>query len=388
MSANRPTLICSTNFPAGAGYAWDFIESLYAGVSDRLADRGIRTFVAYPELDEMPRSLEGATATAIAHDFRPGPDGGTRRAVELVSRLGADVLYLSDRPVWHPGYAPLRRAGVDSIIVHDHTSGTRTPPRGLRRVLKGIRTRAPGTLADQVLAVSDFVAARKVDVDLVPRDRVQRVWNSVVIPDLQRPGVVRVPPDLADELGIEPDRPLILYACRAADHKGVDHALRAFDALPRMDAARPLFVHAGDGPALAGLRALAASLENGSDVRLLGYRSDVDRLIEAATICLATSVWAEAFGLAALEPMARGRPVIASATGGLPEVVVDEVTGLLVAPGDESALTAALQRLLSNPEERTRMGTAGRERAMAHFEREAQLDELARIIGSHFPEAP
>lgn len=68
---------------------------------------------------------------------------------------------------------------------------------------------------------------------------------------------------------------------------------------------------------------------------------------------------AEAFGLAALEGAAAGRPVIASAVGGLPEVVIDEQTGLLVAPGDAGALRAALQRVIGDQSLRDRLGDAG-----------------------------
>ncbi|MFV1985835.1 MAG: glycosyltransferase family 4 protein [Gemmatimonadota bacterium] len=383
-----PTLLCSANFPAGAGYAWDFIESLYAGVADRLAERGVRTFVAYPGMKEPPGPLEGAAAEAIDREFRVGPDGGTSRACALVRELGATVLYMADRPAWHPGYAALRRAGVHSIIVHDHTSGTRSRPRGARRMLKRIRSGLPGTLADRVIAVSDFVARRKIEVDLVPADRVLRVWNSIEVdvePGTSADAAVAA---VRQELAIETARPIVLAACRASKHKGIHHLLRAFDRLerdPERPENRPALVYAGDGPDFADLRSLRERLDYGSDVHLLGYRADVPTLIEAAAVCVVPSVWAEAFGLAALEPMALRRPVVASEVGGLPEVVVDGETGVLVPPGDERALSTALGALLADPGARHRMGEAGRRRVFERFERRAQLDRLAEVIAQQFP---
>src|SRR5687767_6433929 len=58
-------LLCVANFPANTGFAWEFIESLYAGVADRLAERGVQTWVAYPQLGEAPRSLANSAARPV-----------------------------------------------------------------------------------------------------------------------------------------------------------------------------------------------------------------------------------------------------------------------------------------------------------------------------------
>jgi len=81
--------------------------------------------------------------------------------------------------------------------------------------------------------------------------------------------------------------------------------------------------------------------------------------VDGADIAVVPSTYEEAFGLAALEPMAKGIPVIVSDRGGLPEIVAHEDTGLVVPAGDEGGLRAALDRLLADPAERRRMGEAG-----------------------------
>ncbi len=376
------TLLCVANFPAGTGFAWDFIEGLYADVADRLVEGGIRTLVAYPALDSPPATLAGSSAVPIMHAFRLRTPSGAMSARKLVRDRGVDVVYLADRPAWSPAYPLLRQAGVRRIVVHDHTSGARTRPRGPKRWLKAARRSIPGTLADHVLAVSEFVARRKIEVDLVPRGRVTRIWNSIEIRPLGNGDASR---SVRRELGVE-DAPLILCACRASPPKGIAHLLRAFDRMSAGWGARPSpqLLYAGDGPAMDDLRALRDTLPARDRIRLLGYRADVARITEAADLCVVPSVWEEAFGLAALEPMERGRAVIASRVGGIPEVVLDGETGLLVPPGDEPALAYAMGALLADPMLRTRMGRRGRDRAAECFSRAAQIDELARLLGTCF----
>lgn len=373
-------LLCVMNFPSGTGYAWDFIESLYAGVADRLAPLGVRTWVAYPGIQKPPRFLRHSAATPIEHEVRLRQAASVMRTCRLLRRLGVTLIYLSDRPSWHPAYSLFRLAGVRSIVVHDHTSGARTVPRGPKRWLKRARQRLPGTLADRVVGVSDYVARRKIEVDLVPAGRVQRIWNSVPIPSRAPSRSHR----LHEAFGIRAQRPVIACACRAAPEKGVHHLLRAFDRLVSVGSGsgRPVLVFIGDGPALDDLGALRATLSARQDIVLTGYREEAGELLGDADLCVVPSVWEEAFGLAALEPMARGVPVIASRVGGIPEVVVDGQTGLLVPPGDEAALERAMRRLLDDPDESRRLGRAGFVRAKTIFSRERELEELTALLGS------
>jgi len=234
-------------------------------------------------------------------------------------------------------------------------------------------------MADAVIGVSDFVVQRKIDVDLVPRARLRRIWNSIE-PMEPRPAARAL---LAQTFGLEPGTPVVLCACRTVPEKGVDVLLRAFDLLSAQYPAAgpsPVLVYIGDGPAFSDLQRLRASLPSASHIHLAGYRADAIELVAGADVCVSPSVWEEAFGLSVLEPMALGVPVIGSAVGGIPEILVDGETGLLVPPADPGALAAALHKLLSNPEERARMSRNGAARAMKEFAREPHLRELISIV--------
>jgi glycosyltransferase involved in cell wall biosynthesis len=121
-------------------------------------------------------------------------------------------------------------------------------------------------------------------------------------------------------------------------------------------------------------------------VRWLGARDDVGDLLAACDVFVLPSR-AEGLGVAALEAMAAARPLVVSAVGGLAEAVVDERTGLLVAPGDAVALGAALERLLHEPALRARLGAAGPARVAEGFLAEQMVAAYARPTATVLAEA-
>jgi glycosyltransferase involved in cell wall biosynthesis len=124
---------------------------------------------------------------------------------------------------------------------------------------------------------------------------------------------------------------------------------------------------AGDGPCLADLRRLTAELGQQERVRFLGQVRDVPGLLARAGLFVLSSR-TEGISLTLLEAMASGLPVIATRVGGNPEVVAEGETGLLVSPGNPAALADALRQLWHAPQERRRLGQAGRARAELHFD--------------------
>jgi 2-deoxystreptamine N-acetyl-D-glucosaminyltransferase/2-deoxystreptamine glucosyltransferase len=172
--------------------------------------------------------------------------------------------------------------------------------------------------------------------------------------------------ELPAAVGEEADPPEVLYAGRLSPEKGV---LELVDAAIGMN-----LVVAGDGP----LR------ERVPQARGFLPPDELARLYARAAVVVCPS-HREGFGVACLEAMAHGRPVVASAVGGLLDLVVDGETGIHVPPGDVGALRAALERLLADRELRRRLGEAGRRRAAANFSWDAvtrrTLELYARYAG-------
>jgi glycosyltransferase involved in cell wall biosynthesis len=372
-----------SNYAANTGYAWDFIEGLYARIADHLAGHGIRTLVGYPDIPQPPRTLAGSAARAVKLDASLSTPASVRGVLDLIRRENVRVVYLTDREARCLAYPRLRRAGVSRIIVHDHTSGERTSPRGLKRAAKWTLARVPGLVADVVVTVSDFVARRQRDVNLIPMSKLARVWNGL-------PPVTEAPRSAGyahEVFGLAKDRPLIVCVCRASAEKGVAHLLRAFDRVwgsERFAAKRPVLLYAGDGPALPALRDLRDGLAARNDITLAGYRTDVAGIISSADLCVMPSIWQDAFPLAVLEPMARGKTVIASHVGGIPEQIEHGISGLLVPPGDEAALADAMSAVLDDPAWAARLGTAARQRIAHHFLIDTQVRRLSRFVEDGF----
>jgi glycosyltransferase involved in cell wall biosynthesis len=135
---------------------------------------------------------------------------------------------------------------------------------------------------------------------------------------------------------------------------------------------------AGQGPLEPALQAYARELGVGEAVRFLGFVSPVQAAIENAAIVVVPSL-GEGFGMVALEAMERSRPVIASAVGGLPEIVADGETGLVVEPGDAEALADALAMLASDLPRAAAMGEAGRRRAIESFTPERSTEGVEAL---------
>ncbi|MFJ7214569.1 glycogen synthase [Amycolatopsis sp. NPDC098790] len=227
--------------------------------------------------------------------------------------------------------------------------------------------------ADAIVAVSggmrrDVLAAYPA----VPPERVHVIHNGI--------DTALYRPDPGTEVlakhGIDPDRPYVLFVGRITRQKGVPHLVRAGASL---DPGVQLVLCAGgaDTPELdAEFRGLVADLEKTrTGVRWIPEmlpRNEVVQLLTHAAVFACPSVY-EPLGIVNLEAMACGTPVVASDVGGIPEVVDDGRTGLLVhydeqdAQGFEAGLAAALNEVVGSPDRAADMGNAGRERAVGEF---------------------
>jgi glycosyltransferase involved in cell wall biosynthesis len=161
--------------------------------------------------------------------------------------------------------------------------------------------------------------------------------------------------DVADEIGHEDEPPFVLYAGRLSPEKGVLELVEAANGIP--------LVIVGDGPLREHVPGARGFVAHDELLKLYG---------RAAVVAVPS--YREGFGVVCAEAMAQGRPVVASAVGGLLDLVSDGVTGIHVPPGDVPALRAALERLLADRELRRRLGEAGRERVRERFSWSAVTD--------------
>jgi glycosyltransferase involved in cell wall biosynthesis len=176
------------------------------------------------------------------------------------------------------------------------------------------------------------------------------------------------------ELGLRADDPVVAIVARLVPIKAhevfLDAARRVAQTLPTSR-----FLVVGDGERRAALEALAVELGLGARVRFLGWRRDLERIYADATVVALTSR-NEGSPVSLIEAMAAARPVVATAVGGVPDLVEDGVTGCLVPPDDPAALATSLVALLRDPERRRTLGAAGRARVARSFGAARLVDDV------------
>jgi glycosyltransferase involved in cell wall biosynthesis len=223
--------------------------------------------------------------------------------------------------------------------------------------------------AKRYIAVSRAVANQLCESFGVPARKVQVIHNGIACREFSGPP----DPALRTALSRGTARRIVLTVARLDQQKG--HTV-LFDAIREFPDA--LFVLAGDGPEKPVLEAKARELGIDDRVIFLGHRSDIRELLAACDLFVLPSQY-EGLGLAVLEAMAAGRAVVATAVGGVPEVVVNGVTGVLVRPRDPSALAKAIHTLLADPLLAHKMGAAGRSRVQREFSSATMVERVTRI---------
>jgi len=256
-----------------------------------------------------------------------------------------DLVHLhSGRATWLGGLAA-KLAGIPAL----------TTRRMDRRVKRNLRNRLIyGPLVRKAAAISTAVASCLREGG-VAEDKIALIRSSID-PALLKPSAL--PRAVREAEGVSDDTRLLLLPASLDRRKGIDVLLEALALLAKEHGLRPALWIAGTGPEEGAIENGITRLGLSEQVRLLGQRRDVPDLLAACDLFVLPSR-REGLGVAALEAMAAGKPVIASRVGGLGEAVVHEGTGLLVEPEDIAGLAEAIARLLDDDALRGRLGAAG-----------------------------
>lgn len=211
---------------------------------------------------------------------------------------------------------------------------------------------------NRFIAISAFLREHLAAAGL-PKDRIHIVHNMCPAP------AAAADPGAGEHL---------LFCGRLSPEKGLETLLDAARLAPEV----PVLI-AGEGPLKDTLRAAAPP-----SVKFAGLlqRDELDALYRRARAFVAPSVWYETFGLVVAEAMGHGIPVIASRIGALPELVEDQHTGLLSAPGDARELARHLRACWNDPDYCRRLGHAGREKALAEFSEGRHVDRLLEVYAA------
>lgn len=328
-------------------------------LASALGGRGVETqelalYRRGAEAPELHPWIEAARAAGLAADqvLDPGPFsiGVVRRMDRRIRRSGAQILHTHDYKTNILGGIAARRPdrGMPWVAtVHLHTDTSRR--LRLYRKLDLFLLR----LADRVVTVSrdqcEMLARRGVD-----RNRIALI--PTVIDGAAFRARAGEPAHTRQALGLSPAAPVVTLIGRLSNQKGVDDFLIAAERIHR---AQPeaRFLVVGQGPQRAALEAQAEALALDGAVSFLGYRSDTAPLLAASDV-VALPSRAEGLPVVLLEAMAIGRPVVAARVGGVPDVLSDDETGLLVPPNAPDTLAERILGLLAEPGHARAIGAA------------------------------
>ncbi len=272
----------------------------------------------------------------------------------------------------------LGRSGRDLVHTHLSTSSitgglaARLAHKPSVATVHGLSGKLSFGTVDHLIAVSASVKQHLVDQG-VSAGRISVVHNGIAVADMPSPEMKAL---ARRELGLSKDALVLGTTARLTAEKGVDWALRSFATIKKEES-RAHFVVFGDGPELEPLKELARALRIFESVTFTGYRTDVRGLLSALDVFVFPTL-KEAMGIALVEAMAAGLPVIASNTGGVPEVVTSE-TGVLVTPFDEAALVRESLAILRSEDSRMLFGRAGHLRAKHEFSRQSMAERTVSV---------
>ena len=344
----------------------------------QLASRGHRVHVFSAG---VPVRLAGEGPWTVHQaDTSPRPPSGSVGQPVALARVMAQVAMRAPLDILHVHYALPH--GPAALLARELVREQGRRPPGLVTTLHGTDVTGLGQDAemraqvreavlgsDAVLTPSAWLRRVAIEALRLPPNVPVSVVPNFVDPEAFHPlddGAGEVPalfPALDWSPGKRPA--VLLHASNFRPVKRVGDTVRALAQVRRM---RPVvLVLVGDGPERASVEALASSLGVRDSVAFAGERRSLGDLFAHADLFLLPSEQ-ESFGLAALESLASGVPVVASEVGGVPEVVTHGETGWLVPPRDPAAMAAAVIALLADPVRRGAMGRAARASALARFQ--------------------
>lgn len=315
------------------------------------------------------------------HNFRQvlSPVHDALAVVELIRimRRGKyDVIHTHNSKAGFIGRLAAHLVGHPSIVhtIHGFFFQERTPA-WQRKLFIALERRA-ARWCHRTIATSQMLADWTAKVGVEFDHPTRTIYSGIELDRFLRPmeGSGR---KVRRSLGIDDCGPIIGIVSKLWEGKGHADLLRAFAILvERGNESRLLIV--GEGPNEPDLRQLALDLGIASSVTFAGFREDVPEVIDVVDIAVLPSHF-EGMGRVLLEAMARAKPVVATAVGGIPEIVLEEQTGILVPPRDPPRLAQALDRLIRDQALRIEMGERGRARLTECFSSRRMVELTAEV---------
>lgn len=373
----KNNVLLVANWKSDVGYAWWLMENFWVEINKLCEENGSRCHLIYPAINVVPATIQKTGIHVQELHYGRLPVRSLFRVLAFIRRHDIKLVYLTDRPFLSWKYALFRVFGVRRIVVHDHTPGERSVPRGLKKTTKLLVNKLPWVTADAYIAVSDFVRERHIHSACVPGRKSHLVNN----------GIIPVAPDpcLSDychkQFGIPAGAVVVFTSGRAHPYKQIDFVIRCAARLIHESRHEVYFLYCGDGPHLSQLKALARSLGVEDRFIFAGQRSDVRQILQSCHIGMHASK-GEGLSLSILEYMSAGLGTLVPDDRSVCASIVDGHNGLWYRAGDVTSACQALSKLIGDKPLRDRLGANARTTIYEHYNLANTNARFRSVIGS------
>jgi glycosyltransferase involved in cell wall biosynthesis len=348
------------------GWGWGGLETHTLTLAAALSRKGHKVVVGCPRRGAV---IENAAKYGItSRDVEVVNSGdifAMLKIISLVSKEGVDIVIANLGKEYWPAAIAAKLTGRKIMFVRHQADR-----------LKKITCTLIARHVDKVVAVSDAVREALLKSG-VPDRKIAVIHNAVDRRRFDPSHVDRAA--VRRNLGFAQHDVVVGTAGKLHIEKGVFDLLHAAEKLAGRYPALKL-LYAGEGAERAALEQEATRLSVRERVVFTGRRNDMERIYASMDIFVLPSTCREAFGMAIIEAMAMGRPVIATATGGIPEIVKDNVNGILIEPGDTAGLAGAISLLIDDEQLSARIAAGGLSTVSGYFAEETFANAFEKVI--------
>ncbi|MBI5469514.1 MAG: glycosyltransferase [Deltaproteobacteria bacterium] len=325
----------------------------------------------FDTLGSLAGSLNGSTKVHLLKRKQGIDYAYPFRLAAFLKREKIQILHLHNSTAYFYGVIAGKLAGTPVVIYTEHARDVR-PNMKVR-----VADRVLSVFTDRVVAVAGFIKKNLVEQEWFDPLKITIAYNGV---DGSRFSAANDTAGIKKELGLGERSKVVGIVARLDPIKNHRSLIEAMDKVVKEFPDSVLLI-IGDGPLRGELTELVSRLGLEKNIRLLGTRGDVERLLSIFDVFVLSSL-SEGLPLTLLEAMASGRPIIATGVGGIPEVIENGVDGIIVPPGNTESLAKAITGLLNDRDRALKMGVMAKRKFDLRFSLDGMIRRYEEIYAS------
>ena len=355
--AATENILMVSNYPSDTAYAWWFMEHFWKTIASYLDSKNGVSFLAFPKITNISDAIKNTSIHTIELCVPGRNHDEIKKVRAFIKDNNIKYIYFTDRSYFNVQYFFLRKLGIKTIIVHDHTPGDRPPIAGIKGALKSIRNNMPLFTADYIFCVSNLMRQRCLQNSRIPARKCYVIQNGIPPVECEHSDRSAI----RNELGIDKDAIVITTTGRAHPYKRFDFIIKcAAEIHQRQVAPRVVFLLIGDGPAMPDLQEMVIAYDVIDIVKLQGFRKDIRKLLCASDIALHAAL-GECFSLSIVEYMSAGLPVLVPDIPSVCQAITNNRNGYIYPKNEIESVVQYIEILSLDRQKRLDFGRSAKD---------------------------